>query len=382
MAQSSDVHTTYSVAANVSFSPHGVLVPPMSADCFLEINSETRKSKQAFKNLLAEANGRPVGTFTITDCCVIGWGGMVIDPIRQICWIGRSIGWNHSRLIELDAVNDLVEVVDEETILIASDWISGSLPGSNCGSTENAFLMAQPGFGIYGHWLIDVLPRLYFASGHTRWKDSALIAPAIPAWGAEMARAYGVDFGRHLAVKNRAVVRIKELSIFSCIKYGVVLDKPLANAVWDVLRLAFARDDIDIPGVSEKVYVSRSSMQTDRRFRNAQEIERYFRSEGWMVLYPEQLSLASQAAIFAQASVIAGDDGSALHNSIYSKPGTKILCMNFERNNMFHASVANVLEHKLAYLDSDAVQGNDGVREWEMPIPRLSVAIDSLERAQ
>lgn len=381
MGRSSDGSACYSIDANTSFWLQGVLEAPMSADCFMEINTETRNARETFTGLIKKATGQPIGTFTIKDCCVLGRVGLLIDPVRQICWIGRTIGWNQSLLRDLSAALGFGEVVDNETILIDSDWVTGPMPDSDSGLTENAFLLAQPGFNIFGHWLVDILPRLHFGSRHPRWSHASLIAPPISAWGAELAKVYGVDFDRHLCLHDRSVVRVKELSIFSCIKSRIVLDKPFANAAWDVLRSAYAGAAIDrnIMDCNAKIYVSRSSVQTDRRFENALEIEQYFRHLGWAVVHPEKLSLASQAAVFAQASVIAGDDGSALHNSIHSKPETKILCLDFQRANMFHASVANVLGHKLAYLDSDKVVSSDGVSEWEMPIPRLAEAIGMIE---
>ena len=49
-----------------------------------------------------------------------------------------------------------------------------------------------------------------------------------------------------------------------------------------------------------------------------------FNKKGFVIIYPEELSINEQINIINSAKTIAGFSGSALHLSIFSEPGTKI----------------------------------------------------------
>jgi hypothetical protein len=71
-----------------------------------------------------------------------------------------------------------------------------------------------------------------------------------------------------------------------------------------------------------KAYLSRMRLAGSRRaIENEAEIERVFRLHGFEVVYPEALPFERQVALYHGAGVIAGIAGSAMHNSVFMRPG-------------------------------------------------------------
>jgi capsular polysaccharide biosynthesis protein len=69
----------------------------------------------------------------------------------------------------------------------------------------------------------------------------------------------------------------------------------------------------------ERIFVSRSGLgKPSTRVQNIAEIEALYSRHGYSILYPEQLSPADQVARITACAVLAGENGSALHWSLYS----------------------------------------------------------------
>jgi capsular polysaccharide biosynthesis protein len=74
------------------------------------------------------------------------------------------------------------------------------------------------------------------------------------------------------------------------------------------------------PGPHSRIFVSRGASVSHRRgCANQAEVEKFFADRGFHVLYPEELSLQEQAAIFSGARVVAGFGGSAMFNLLHTR---------------------------------------------------------------
>lgn len=70
----------------------------------------------------------------------------------------------------------------------------------------------------------------------------------------------------------------------------------------------------------ERLFLSRGQMETSRsRVTNIAEVEALFAEGGYTILHPETLDLPQQIARITAAEVLAGENGSALHWSLYSR---------------------------------------------------------------
>ena len=77
----------------------------------------------------------------------------------------------------------------------------------------------------------------------------------------------------------------------------------------------------EAPGAAaRRVYLSRrriSARKFNRAVVNEVRIEALFRQHGFEILYPEATGFADQLATYANAAILAGLSGSALHNSLF-----------------------------------------------------------------
>lgn len=91
---------------------------------------------------------------------------------------------------------------------------------------------------------------------------------------------------------------------------------PDIRAVWE--RLGAGLIDPTVT-TYDKVFVSRGPGYRRRSCRNADQVERTFADQGFQIIYPETMDFAAQAAVFADARVLAGFGGSGLFNIAFAR---------------------------------------------------------------
>ena len=78
---------------------------------------------------------------------------------------------------------------------------------------------------------------------------------------------------------------------------------------------------------SRLLYIDRRAMQAPIRLRNTDEVAEVFRSFGFDVIRPGDLTFAEQQALFSGAAVIAGESGAALTNMLLAPETTVMICL-------------------------------------------------------
>ncbi len=359
-----------------SFRHEGYLRLNDSLDFIREINEETSLAKQKFSGLASSAINAACGSYEFFDCYVLGNQGLILDVRRRICWIGVPLGWEPHHLEMFMCQPGLFEQTQDGTLRCTKALLQKMDKASRGRSPRSCVVLPIPGFRVYGHWLIDVLPRLAHATRHVD-QSRVVCTSGIAPWGKELAGCYGLvtpEPPQVLSLMEGA--RWESIMAGTTIRSSRVIDANRARKLWSELRLALT-GSARYPTARKRLYISRSKMPTDRLFANADEIEAFFRNRGWEVVYPETLTLKAQAELFAAAEFIVGDDGSGLHNCIFSPPGTPMLVLNFNRINQYHSTLAQALNHPLAFLNCESASTETGTT-YELHIGKLESAIDSL----
>jgi capsular polysaccharide biosynthesis protein len=127
----------------------------------------------------------------------------------------------------------------------------------------------------------------------------------------------------------------------------------------------------------DRVFISRRIAK--RSCRNAAEVEELFVRHGFTLVYPEDLSLPDQVAMFRRAAVVAGFAGSGLFNTCFSPEPTTVIQLGHEAytaNNEY--LIASVLGHELVSVVSDLDRTEDEERR-HVPRFQSSFTVD-LER--
>ena len=132
--------------------------------------------------------------------------------------------------------------------------------------------------------------------------------------------------------------------------------------VWDEFRRNLGTDRV--AGASQRLFVSRRPTSRYRQCFNASQVEQFFATRGFTVVYPERHSLVEQATMFAEAEVVAGFAGSGMLNALFCRDLRRMIVLGQEaytaRNEYL---IASLLGFELHYLWSSPDVPPDGLTQ-------------------
>ncbi|MBS0558639.1 MAG: glycosyltransferase family 61 protein [Proteobacteria bacterium] len=203
---------------------------------------------------------------------------------------------------------------------------------------DGTFAFIQgPGHHIFGHWLADFLPKLHVlaASGHDPGALLYLMPRTTPPWALEFLRLLGIRADQLVFFDPFAeVIEADCVLLPTFLHNGVRFAAPFAGAVAHIKAAVQARRDPAAAWTGgSRLYISRGKAGGLRGLRNRDALEAVAAEHGFAVCYPEQMPLDAQIAMFAQATAIVGEYGSAHHMSIFSPPGTLVCGL---RGSVYH----------------------------------------------
>lgn len=254
---------------------------------------------------------------------------------------------------------------------------------------EPVVLLAGNGHQMYGHWLVDFLPKLYLLdrAGH----DIARLRYLLPADTPDFAKVWlallGIAGDRILAYdRERDLVACRRLLVPSALRF--------ASRASPLMREArrFLLDRADPPPrwrlgrrrewpASRRLLISRSENADTRNRRvlaERAELETRARARGFEVVRPETLSVPEQIALFRSAGTLVGEYGSGLHGSLFAPPGTTVLAFRDGGLDLgfLQSSIDHVLGHASGYVFGSA-RSADGV--FSVPPAQIDYALDWLD---
>ena len=230
----------------------------------------------------------------------------------------------------------------------------------------DADLGAAPGLaGTY--FYLDNENRGHF--GHALTEQLALL------WALPLAREHAGPVKAVMSVNKRRELQPFELELFGAAGLApedlVLLEEPTRVERLLAATPMFSMPHYVHPGVADvwrrtgdalaarattepqhdRVFISRRIAK--RSCRNASEVEELFVRHGFTLVFPEDLSLPDQVAMFRRARVVAGFAGSGLFNACFSPEPTTVIQIGHEAytaNNEY--LIASVLGHDLVSVVS------------------------------
>ena len=103
---------------------------------------------------------------------------------------------------------------------------------------------------------------------------------------------------------------------------------------------------------SNKIYVSRRRTSGYHPMQNEREIESLFMNLGFFILHPEHYPYHKQLSMLNNASVLAGVEGSGLHNSVFMPKGSKVIQIGTPREptgEIFNQKLCDSLSSVISY---------------------------------
>ena len=211
-------------------------------------------------------------------------------------------------------------------------------------------VLSQPGCRTFGHWLVQVLPRLRLAQRLGLPTERVLLpGPLTPAVGPIM-RAYGLDDDRIAWIRcGEEVARLDDGILCAHLQFEDAYS-PLAAEVLTDLRQHLVPRPPARPW--RRLFLSRRRWRLhNRRLRNHAAVRQALAAAGFEEILPEELPLDAQAQLLAEASHVVAEDGSACHLMLYAAPSARLLVLQpANRRNEIHNCLAQALGQRVGYV--------------------------------
>lgn len=217
-------------------------------------------------------------------------------------------------------------------------------------------ILHGPGYDVYGHWLVDFLPRLYVLSlaGFDILRLKFVLPADIPGFALEFLRLIGIPAAHLVRHESRSeLIEADECVVPTILRLKSRLS-PLFNAASQFWIERF-RANAGLgakPPTGQKIFVSRAAAQGNRTLKNRAQIEEMAVRAGYRIVHPQALPLPDQCAIFAGATEIAGEYGSGLHGSIFAPPGAVICALRGTSHapGFVQSALAAACGHQIGYV--------------------------------
>ncbi len=191
-----------------------------------------------------------------------------------------------------------------------------------------SILLATNGHQIYGHWLIDFLPKLYLLdrAGFSIDDINILLPSNMGTFGAQYLDLLGIDPARIVSYNpDREALLAEELLIPTVLRWGGRLSAAFADSIAYLNQRVESFNRVPIMRGCARVFLSRpSSGVATRPLVNQEALEALALEAGFCIVHPEKLPLLEQIGIFRGARRVIGQYGSALHATIFSRPGVVV----------------------------------------------------------
>ncbi|OJU08728.1 MAG: hypothetical protein BGN86_10590 [Caulobacterales bacterium 68-7] len=211
---------------------------------------------------------------------------------------------------------------------------------------DTAFVISHFNF-VWGHWLTEMYPKLLLMEGlsHLGVRAPILVPSTAPAYVPAIISA---TLPRHPIITydpTQESVRVKRALLPHMLNRHYIFHEFLGAALDQRARGAPLHQ---APG---RLFISRRHLANDASFRrltNQDEIEGIATELGLEMISPERLSWDDQIARFSNASVVMGEFGSGLHNTLLSPAETKVMALNWVVD--VQSRIANFRRQDIGYL--------------------------------
>jgi len=215
------------------------------------------------------------------------------------------------------------------------------------------------GYTTYGHFIIDILPRLLIAERMlgADFRGTPILLPhRLPAWGREIFDLIFPNVKTVTFDSEQSSLRLRR-AILPTHCHNYYMFHPLAQNLFETL---LERAQPIAPAQSaEFIFLSRAEISSNRRVMSFAAIEEHAASLGATILRPETISWREQLGYFAGAKLVVGEYGSALHNTVFSRADVRTLSIN--RLQFLQSFIGALNRQRLTYVLPSSVNIENGI---------------------
>lgn len=302
---------------------------------------------------------------------------VVISSVSNVIVSGRSTVGSQ----------DMIYLLDDPVPLYVDNYLREGkapadvyLPPSQVRTVSGvSVLLTHWNSSIYGHWLMEGLPKLFLLRRHLS-DIPAPIKIVTPSSCGSFVKSWadlllpGVDVDVYDA--DHESLHCEHLLLPSWLGSRTHEYHPLLSTMVDEFSTRQPAH-----GTDGRIYVSREKENPHRTFANKAEIEEIAVDAGFRIVVPERLPVHEQFRVFASASTIVGPFGSSMHNTLFSPIFSTVLCLNWI--NAIQSKIAHLRRQRVGYLLSQDGpvaydRNNPTLREFTIDKDEFRRTVDSL----
>jgi capsular polysaccharide biosynthesis protein len=239
---------------------------------------------------------------------------------------------------------------------------------------DDVVLLSAMEQGNYGAFLLRVIPKLQLIK-KLKLEHIKVIVSVDQKWQLNLLEIFGVSQDRVIPYERSKTYKIRNLIVPSMRTSEFFLD--------DETREFFQRKAFEMEAAAgkveqhDKLYVSRRSLSLKRpnyrAFVNEDRVIDEMKNLGFFIYEPEMHALADQIRTFAAANFIVGPGGAGMFNTIFSRPGSKVISMEPLPHWVgMHANIFSSMKHEYAFILGGADQDDPSVQKrWSTNVEVL-----------
>lgn len=224
-------------------------------------------------------------------------------------------------------------------------------------------LLGARGTNNYYHWMTDILPKLaVLKQCGFEWDKTTRFVfrnvsklfqiRTLELLGISRSQCLQTCNGNEYIYARRII--IPQLDNRMCLTMG--------SWVPEFLKREFMPSESSAKG-QRKIYISRDpSTAQGRDVENADQVNAFFLSHGYDIVYPERYSIVEQAQLFSSASHIAAPHGAGLTNLHFCSPGTRVYEFHGAHFSPCYWALCEKLEITYRNFDCASTEGLDVTR--------------------
>jgi hypothetical protein len=227
----------------------------------------------------------------------------------------------------------------------------------------------------FGHFMTEALGRLYAWHDLVREEPrSKILVSHLRPYQEELLRAFGVPRERIRVMRRPQYV--ERVVAADPQFHNLAYVAPEIDETYLRLAAGFAQDGV--AAGPARVFVAREPGLW-RECVNASQVEALFESLGFVVVQPELLDLEGQVALFRDARVVAGYNGSGMYGTVFSRHTVDVIGVagrSYQATNEYLFATAR--SHRLhQFWGADVVSGRtDDVRGRALAPTNLDYKVD------
>lgn len=223
---------------------------------------------------------------------------------------------------------------------------------------SNTIIYMGPYFDQWGHFLLQVIPRIWYILEEKREALIGYIGTGRTRNIARVIEGPYLEFLELFGLKKEQFIPINQPMQFEeiivpepacCINAALINQRYYTNEFKDIFDRVRKRVKVyDEP----KIYLTRTSLKKEYEI-GEERIETFFRENGYKIISPEVLSVEEQIAYIKGASRIATTLGTLSHMVLFAEQGIELIIINRgQKTNLLQPVVNQMKDVSVTYIDA------------------------------